>query len=71
MKNEFKLLDTVALIKDVPEKKLRKGQVGTIVEQFNDDTFEIEFCNRQGETLCITAVSSVNLLLLRYDLLAA
>lgn len=31
----FKLLDTVALIKDVPEKGLLKGQVGAIVEEWD------------------------------------
>ena len=41
--NNFKLLDTVALIKDVPEKGLLKGQVGAVIEQWNEDVFEVEF----------------------------
>lgn len=35
--------DVVALIDDVPEKGLQRGQVGTIVEMLAPDVFEVEF----------------------------
>jgi hypothetical protein len=50
MKNEMiKLLDTVALLKDMPERKLKAGEVGTVVELL-DGAYEVEFCNDNGET---------------------
>ena len=59
----FKILDVVALLNDVPEKKLSKGQVGTIVEQLDDNIFEVEFTNKNGETLTIESFQGSDLML--------
>ena len=48
MKNEFKILDVVALKEDIPSKNLLKGFVGTIVEIFEDNTYLIEFSDKKG-----------------------
>ena len=41
---EIKLFDSVALLEDLPEENLRRGQVGTVVEIYkNGEAFEIEF----------------------------
>jgi len=45
----MKLLDTVAILEDLPEKHLVRGQVGVIVEVHPDEHFEIELCNEEGE----------------------
>ncbi|MBD2079100.1 DUF4926 domain-containing protein [Leptolyngbya sp. FACHB-17] len=39
----MKLLDVVALTKDLPDQNLYKRQVGTIVEVYDLTTFEVEF----------------------------
>jgi hypothetical protein len=49
-RKKIKLLDTVALIDDVPERKLRKGEVGTVVEILGPDVFEVEFSDDEGQT---------------------
>lgn len=50
-KNRVKLLDVVALTVDLPEYKLWRGQVGTIVELMADGAaFEVEFSDRDGRT---------------------
>ena len=36
----MKLLDTVALIEDLPELKIYRGQVGTIVEEYEPNVFK-------------------------------
>ena len=64
---EFKLLDVVALLKDIPEKKLVTGQVGTIVEILGKDVFEVEFCNGLGVTIAMAALGKRDLLLLHYE----
>ena len=42
-KESLKLFDTVAILKDISEKKVVFGQVGTIVEELETDVFEVEF----------------------------
>lgn len=36
------LLDVVALLEDLPPVKLFRGQVGTIVEEYEPGVFEVE-----------------------------
>lgn len=66
----FKLLDTVALIKDVPEKGLLKGQVGAIVEQWDEGVFEVEFTDRKGKDSTFFVAKMEDLILLRFELAA-
>jgi len=49
-KRKIKLLEAVALTEDLPQRKLRAGEVGTVVELLGPDAFEVEFCNERGET---------------------
>ena len=37
------LLDVVALLSDLPAQRLARGQVGTIVEQLNENIALVEF----------------------------
>lgn len=67
MSNLMKELDVVALLQDIPQKGLKRGQVGTIVEQWNDNTFEVEFISNKGETLAITEVKEKNLIKLHFE----
>ena len=65
MNKKLKLLDVVALLKE--RSNLPVGQVGTIVEIFDDENFEIEFSNTKGETIATIPVNSKDLLLLHYE----
>ena len=71
MKNTFKLLDAVALLMAMPEKNLPVGQVGTVVEIYGNNVYEVEFADLNGRTLKMCAVKAENLLLLQYDLQTA
>ncbi len=58
----LKPLDMIALLDDVSEKGLRRGDVGTVVEVFesNDDHPEgylVEFVDEKGETLAELSVT--------------
>lgn len=46
----IRLLDTVALVADVPELGLAMGEVGAVVELLSEDAFEVEFCDEAGYT---------------------
>ncbi|TBR57825.1 DUF4926 domain-containing protein [Westiellopsis prolifica IICB1] len=49
--NTVKLLDVVALVVDLPQYNLWRGQVGTVVETLAEGTaFEVEFSDRNGRT---------------------
>ena len=63
----LKLLDTVALLKDIPDEKLVKGQVGTIVEELDEEVYEVEFTNKRGETIASLALTHEELMLLYFE----
>jgi len=67
MDRSVKLLDVVALVSDVPEKSLRRGQVGTVVEILDAGHYEVEFCDDEGRTYALAALSDEELLVLRYS----
>jgi hypothetical protein len=62
----MKLLDTVALLNDLPTVGLSKGQVGTIIEVYEPDVFEVEFCDMQGHTYALKTLAANELLLLHH-----
>ena len=50
------LLDVIELTVDIPERGLRAGRQGTIVECHPGDAYEVEFTNELGETLDLLAL---------------
>lgn len=50
------LFDVVELIVDIPERKLRAGMQGTIVEYHPNDAYEVEFSNERGEAVDFLAL---------------
>lgn len=67
MKN-FKLFDVVALTTDLPEENLWSGQVGAIVEVYNDgEAFEVEFVDKDGHTYGLLTLSPEQMMLLHYE----
>jgi hypothetical protein len=63
-KKKIKLLDTVALVDDLPERNLKRGEVGTIVEILAPDVFEVEFSDDEGETYAQFALPAQQLIVL-------
>jgi len=71
MKQSIKLLDVVALTADMPDRKLRRGQVGTIVEQLDPGVFEVEFTDNDGRVFASLALKTNQLMVLHYQPLEA
>jgi hypothetical protein len=46
---EIKLLDVVALLRDIPVARLRRGQVGTVVEELGSQVYEVELSDDRGQ----------------------
>ena len=71
MKDAIQLLDVVALTEDLPERGLRRGQVGTVVELLAPDVFEVEFSHDTGRTYASLPLRADQLLVLHYQPLQA
>jgi uncharacterized protein DUF4926 len=65
--NNIQLLDVVALTADLPDKRLLRGQVGTVVETLAPGVFEVEFSDDQGRTYAQLAIRESQLLVLHYQ----
>jgi len=63
----MKLLDVVTLTEDMPELKLYRGQVGTIVEEYEPQVFEVEFSDMRGRTYALETLKADSLMVLRYQ----
>ena len=66
--NHAKPLTVVALLEDKPERGLRRGQVGTVVESLAPGVFEVEFSDNEGRTYATLAIRSDELMVLHHDL---
>jgi hypothetical protein len=62
-----KLLDAVALLEDKLAEGLVAGQVGTVVEVFAPDVFEVEFLDANGKTVALTELKRAELLVLKHE----
>ncbi|MGO8817262.1 MAG: DUF4926 domain-containing protein [Terriglobia bacterium] len=66
--DNIKPLAVVALLEDQPERGLRRGQVGSVVEPLAPGVFEVEFCDNEGRTYASLALRSDQLMPLHHDL---
>ena len=65
---EIKLFDSVALLEDLPEENLWRGQIGAVVEIYNDgEAFEVEFVDTNGKTYGLLALRPEQIMLLRHE----
>jgi hypothetical protein len=67
MNDTPKLLDVVALLEAVPDHGLRRGQVGTVIEELAPDVFEVEFSDDNGRTYALLALRANQLIVLHYE----
>jgi hypothetical protein len=72
VRNEpIKLLDVVALLVDKPADHLVSGHVGTVVEIYSPEDFEVEFLDSEGRTFALTELKRNELLVLKHEPVAA
>ena len=60
------LLDVVALLADLPARRLARGQVGTAVEQLDDKIWLVEFSDDDGRAYAVAQCQVADLLVLHY-----
>ena len=54
----YRELDSVVLVRDVPDAALRCGDRGTIVHVYTADAFEVEFLRASGATTAVLELNS-------------
>lgn len=54
----YDLLESVVLVRDLPEHGLKKGDLGAIVELYPPDGIEVEFVRASGRTQVVVTVRS-------------
>lgn len=64
--DEIKLLDVVALIEDLDSEGLRRGEVGTVVEQWKDGVFEVEFSDNSGKAYAFASLRPEQMMKLHF-----
>lgn len=64
---ELEMLSVVALVQDLPAKALKRGQVGTIVEDLGPGVYEVDFSDDQGRTYASVALHAEQLMRLYHE----
>ena len=57
----------VALLEDLPEHALVRGQVGTVVENWAPGVYEVEFADENGKAYAMVALKSEQLMRLHHE----
>lgn len=63
----IELLSVVALLEDLPEHGLVRGQVGTVVESWAPRVYEVEFSDDNGRTYAMVALKAEQLMRLHHE----
>jgi hypothetical protein len=61
------VLDVVALLADLLEESLARGQVGTVVELLDETTALVEFSDDDGRAYAVVPCRRTGLLVLHYE----
>ncbi len=64
-------LDTVVLLREIPESGLRVGDLGTLVQIYAPDSFDVEFVTASGRTQALLTLSDRDVRPVRDDDLLA
>jgi hypothetical protein len=64
---QIEMLAVVALLQDVPEHGLVRGQVGTVVEDLASGVYEVEFCDDDGRTYALVSLRADQLMRLHHQ----
>ncbi len=67
MNAEIRLLDIVALVEDLPEYGIYRGQVGTVTDIVAPDVFEVDFSDTSGQTFAELNLTSQQLMVLLHE----
>lgn len=61
-------LDVVALLNELPQQNLLRGQIGTVIEKYTETDFEVEFSDNGGKTIAMVLLNTEDIMLLHNQL---
>jgi len=64
--DNIELLDVVALTEDLDSEGLRRGEVGTVVERWQNGVFEVEFSDDTGKAYAFAALRPEQMMKLHF-----
>jgi Domain of unknown function (DUF4926) len=64
---DIEMHSVVALLEDLHEEGLVRGQVGTVVETWAPDVYEVEFSDENGRTYAMVALKTEQLMRLHHE----
>ena len=67
----FRELDTVVLVRDLPDAGLRTGDLGAVVQVYSPEALEVEFVTASGRTAALLSVAASDVRPVRDDDLLA
>jgi len=56
----YATLDTVVLVRDLPDHGLKAGDLGAVVEIYPPDALEVEFVTASGRTTALVTLKSTD-----------
>lgn len=56
----YRVLDTIVLTRDLPQHRLRAGDLGAIVEVYEPDGLEVEFVTAAGRTEALVTLKEAD-----------
>jgi hypothetical protein len=57
---KFDKLETVVLVRDLPEHGLREGDLGAVVQLYEPDGLEVEFVTAAGKTKALLTLAATD-----------
>ena len=67
----YRELETVVLVRDLPEAGLRAGDLGAVVQVYGPDALEVEFVTASGRTQAVRTLATTDVRHVRDDDLLA
>jgi len=67
MRTDIEVHPVVALLEDLPQEGLVRGQVGTVVEIWTPGVYEVEFADDNGRTYAMVALKAEQLIRLHHE----
>ncbi len=64
---DIEMHSVVALLEDLPDEGLVRGQVGTVVETWTPGVYEVEFCDDNGRAYAMVALKAEQLMRLHHE----
>ena len=57
----YKELDSVVLVRDLPNHALCRGDAGTVVHVYGPDAYEVEFLRASGTTAAVVELTGTDI----------